>query len=206
MTETTATTHETGKSNTEPHKLAPKRLLPALNNHLEASGLTDTTVAGAHDDQNGLTDQSLWVTFADHTTEKRNEIIDELTRLGLDIFLAPKDSHTHHRSTYGIPVDTLTDLFPGDILLLDHTHHYRVTNVANVSDGGPWTRKSRLTLAHITRLNTGTDRLLAVDHTENNPTPTLYTTHSTATSGYMAMHDCNDIHRHPRYDTLAIDP
>lgn len=181
---------------------SPKQLGPALEAHIESLGLTG--FGASSDSQNGLRDLSTWVTAYDSDT--REQILTQLEDIGLQLFEAPRDDGTQLQSSYGIPVEEpQTELSAGDRVVINKLSRHLVTEIEEVTDGGPWSQKSHLTLLAVRRVDTRTEFLLVVDHTEEDPTTTLYRTSAVTASGYAHYKPIESLHRNPRYAELAID-
>lgn len=188
---------------------SPEQLGPALEAHIESLGLTG--FGACTGDQNGLSDLSTWITTTACDDSTHKQILEQLEDIGLQLFEAPKDDGNALQSTYGIPVEEpQTDLSAGDRVVINEgsrVSRHLITNIEEVTDGGPWSRKSQLSLLDVRRVDTGTEYLMVVDHDqrEDDSTTTLYANSSVTASGYAQDSRVESLHRNPRYAELAIE-
>lgn len=109
-------------------------------------------VHAVNDEQNGLDDDSAWIEAQDE-----GELREQFDAAGFETFEAPNDDGGDFFSTYGIPLESLSEIVPGDRVRLKDGHYGLVSEVEVRDDASKTKGFARQVLL---KTDTGTQFLL----------------------------------------------
>lgn len=113
-----------------------EKILGGVSSVLSRIGHQDERRIGAMDDnQNGMEDDSVWVDTGNETDGYG--VYKAFEDAGFETFTAPEDEGARYFSTYGIPVEAVSQLQLSDIVRIKSGQTATVRNIRVAQDGGP---------------------------------------------------------------------